>query len=310
MKGICWLAASSENCAGKWDNRAMCCRALRHAAVLNLLLVFMTGRLFPQAVPSTQTPPAPLPDAATLLREVEAHQRQLDKARENYTFRSIQTVRQLDKNGGLKKVETEEREVFFVNRHRIQRLVRKNGKDLTPGEAKREQERVEKEVQKYTQPGQEDKDRDEITVTRLLEIVSFSNPRRVRLNGRSTVVFDFTGDPHAKTHGRNEEALKKISGTVWIDEADREVSRMSATLEDNYHVGFGLLASVAKGSNLVFDQALVRNEVWLPTAIEVHLQAKALLVVGFRAEVQVKFDQYKKFQADAEQLPGATVVSK
>jgi hypothetical protein len=310
MKGICWLAESSENCARKWDNRAMRCRALRHAAVLNLVLVFMMGPLFSQAVPSTQAPPAPLPDAATLLREVEAHQRQLDKTRENYTFRSIQTVRQLDKNGGLKKVETEEREVFFVNRHRIQRLVRKNGKDLAPGEAKREQERVEKEVQKYTQPGQEDKDRDEITVTRLLEIVSFSNPRRVRLNGRSTVVFDFTGDPHAKTHGRNEEALKKISGTVWIDEADREVSRMSATLEDNYHVGFGLLASVAKGSNLVFDQALVRNEVWLPTAIEVHLQAKALLVVGFRAEVQVRFDQYKKFQADAEQLPGATVVSK
>jgi hypothetical protein len=85
---------------------------------------------------------------------------------------------------------------------------------------------------------------------------------------------------------------------------------MSATLEDNYHVGFGLLASVAKGSNLVFDQALIRNEVWLPTAIELHLQAKALLVIGFRAEVQVRFDQYKKFQTDAEQQPGATVTPK
>jgi hypothetical protein len=295
--------------SAKWENRAMRCRP-RNATVLNLLLVFMIGPAFSQALPSTQAPPAPLPDARTLLRDVEAHQRQLDKTRENYTFRSIQTIRQLDKKGGLKKLETEEREVFFVNRHRIQRLVRKNGKDLTPDEAKKEQERVEKEVQKYTQPGQEDKDRDDITVSRLLEIVSFSNPRRVRLNGRSTVVFDFMGDPHAKTHGRNEEALKKVSGTVWIDEADREVSRMSATLEDNYHVGFGLLASVAKGSNLVFDQALVRNEVWLPTAIEVHLQAKALLVVGVRAEVQVRFDQYQKFQADAEQLPGATVVSK
>ncbi len=102
----------------------------------------------------------------------------------------------------------------------------------------------------------------------------------MQLNGRDTIAFDFAGDEHAKTHGRDEDALKKVSGTVWIDEADHEVSRMSATLDENYHVGFGLLASVAKGSNVVFDQALIRNEAWLPTAIALHLQARAFLVAG------------------------------
>jgi len=34
-----------------------------------------------------------IPDAATMLREVEAHQKQLDKMRENYTFRAVQTTR-------------------------------------------------------------------------------------------------------------------------------------------------------------------------------------------------------------------------
>ena len=106
--------------------------------------------------------------------------------------------------------------------------------------------------------------------------------------------------------GRGEDALKKVSATIWVDEADREVSRMSATLDENYHVGFGLLASVAKGSNVVFDQALIRNEAWLPTAIALHLQARAFLVAGFRAEINIRFDQYKKFQTDAEQQPGAT----
>jgi hypothetical protein len=126
------------------------------------------------------------------------------------------------------------------------------------------------------------------------------------LNGRDTIAFDFAGDPHAKTHGRGEDALKKVSGTIWIDEADREVSRMSATLDENYHVGFGLLASVAKGSNVVFDQGLIRNEAWLPTAIALHLQARAFLVAGFRAEIDIRFDEYKKFQTDAVQQPGAT----
>jgi hypothetical protein len=250
--------------------------------------------------------PAALPDAATMLREVEAHQKQLDKVREDYTFRSVQTTRQLDSSGNTKKVETEEHEVFFVNREQVQKLVRKDGKDLTPDQARKEQDRVNKEVLKISKPGYSNPDKDEITVSRLLQIVAFSRPRRVQLNGRDTIAFDFAGDPHAKTHGRGEDALKKVSGTIWIDEADREVSRMSATLDENYHVGFGLLASVAKGSNVVFDQALIRNEAWLPTAIALHLQARALLVAGFRAEIDIRFDQYKKFQTDAVQQPGAT----
>jgi hypothetical protein len=247
-----------------------------------------------------------LPDAATMLREVEAHQKQLDKVRENYTFRAVQTVHQLDSSGNTKKVETEEHEVFFVNGRQVEKLVRKDGKDLSPEQARKEQDRVNKEVLKISQPGYVNPEKDEITVTRLLQIVTFSRPRRVRLNERDTIAFDFTGDQRAKTHGRDEDALKKVSGTIWVDEADHEVSRMSATLDDNYHVGFGLLASVAKGSNVVFDQALIRNEAWLPTAIALHLQARAFLVAGFRADVEVRFDQYKKFQTDAVQQPGAT----
>jgi hypothetical protein len=253
--------------------------------------------------------PTALPDAATMLREVEAHQKQLDKVREDYTFRAVQTTRELDSSGKTKKTETEEHEVFFVNRQRIEKLVRKDGKDLTPDQARKEQDRVNKEVLKISKPGYTNPDKDEITVARLLEIVRFVRPRRVLLNGRDTIAFDFAGDEHAKTHGRDEEALKKVSGTIWIDEADREVSRMSATLDENYHVGFGLLASVAKGSNVVFDQALIRNEAWLPTAIALHLQARAFLVAGFRAEIDIRFDQYRKFQTDAVQQPGATAVT-
>jgi hypothetical protein len=253
-----------------------------------------------------QPAPAPLPDAATVLREVEAHQKELDKIRENYTFRAVQTTRQLDSHGNVKKTETEEHEVFFVKGHEVEKLVRKDGKDLTPDQARKEQDRVNKEVIKISQQGEGKPDKDDITVGRLLQIVTFSKPRRVSLNGRDTIAFDFAGDEHAKTHGHGEDALKKVSGTVWVDERDREVSRMSATLDENYHIGFGLLASVAKGSNVVFDQALIRNEAWLPTAIALHLQARALLVAGFRADIDIRFDQYQKFQTDAEQQPGAT----
>ena len=146
----------------------------------------------PSASPAGQK--TALPDAATMLREVEAHQKQLDKVRENYTFRAVQTVRQLDSSGNTKKVETEDHEVFFVNGHQVQKLVRKDGKDLSPDQARKEQDRVNKEVLKISKPGYVNPDKDEITVARLLQIVTFSKPRRVRLNERDTIVFDFAGD--------------------------------------------------------------------------------------------------------------------
>jgi hypothetical protein len=282
---------------------------LATSALVAALAVLSGPAVMRPARASAASEQTAIPDAATMLKEVEAHQKQLDKMRENYTFRAVQTTRQLDSSGNTKKIETEEHEVFFVNGHRVEKLVRKDGKDLTPDQARKEQDRVNKEVVKISQPGYSSADKDDITVARLLQIVSFSRPRRVSLNGRDTIAFDFAGDEHVKTHGRDEEALKKVSGTVWIDEADREVSRMSATLDENYHIGFGLLASVAKGSNVVFDQALIRNEAWLPTAITLHLQARAFLVAGFRADVNIRFDQYKKFQTDAVQQPGATATT-
>src|ERR1700761_6950193 len=113
----------------------------------HLYLRWLVLLLFP-AVPGT--PAKTLPDASTMLREVEAHQAQLDKIREDYTFHSLQTVRQLDSHGNVKKTETEEHEVFFVNRTQVEKLIRKDGKDLSPDQARKEQDRVNKEVLKIT----------------------------------------------------------------------------------------------------------------------------------------------------------------
>src|SRR5271167_1602280 len=98
------------------------------------------------AKPSAAGPP--IPDIPTLMLQIQAHQRELDKVKENYTFKEIQQTDDLDSNGKVKKTETEENEIFFVNGHHIERLVKKNGKELSSDEQKKEQERVTKEVEK------------------------------------------------------------------------------------------------------------------------------------------------------------------
>lgn len=251
----------------------------------------------------------PLPDVASLLRQVAAHQREIDQTRENYTWNEVIVTRMLDKNGNVKKTESEENNIFFVNAHEIDRRVRKNGKNLSPDEEKKEQERVAKAVEKAekTPPGQS-LDKDTVSITQVLGIMKASKPRREMIDGRSAIAFDFTGDPHAKTHGIAEDASKKISGTIWIDEKDREVRRLIARFDDNFHLGFGLF-SVGKGSNFTFDQKLVNNELWLPVAADAHVMGHAIGLIGYRADVNITDTNYQRFHAQAEQVTGAKVVS-
>ena len=257
----------------------------------------------------TQTAQAPLPDVPTLMKQVEEHQHKLDQVRENYTYHEVVVTHELDKNGNIKKNESEENNVFFVNGHEIQRKMKKNGKELSADEQKKEQEHVEKDVEKATKtpPGQS-LDKNEVSVTRLLQIMKVSNPRREQMDGRSVIAFDFVGDPHAKTHGMAEDASKKLSGTLWVDENDRQVRRMIARFDDNFHLGFGLF-SVGKGSAFTFDQKLVNNELWLPTNAQAHVIAHAIGIIGWRGDIAVTDNDYQKFHADATQQPGATVVN-
>jgi len=270
---------------------------------LLILPAFIAGSSFAQA---TQQPP--LPDVPTLMKQVEDHQHKLDEVRENYTYHETVITHELDKNGNIKKNESEENDVFFVNGHEINRRVKKSGKELNADEQKKEQERVEKEVDKAskTPPGQS-MDKNEVSVTRLLQIMKVSNPRREQMDNRSVIAFDFVGDPHAKTHGMAEDASKKLSGTIWVDENDRQVRRMIARFDDNFHLGFGLF-SVGKGSTFTFDQKLVNNELWLPTDAQAHVIAHAIGIIGWRGDIAVTDNDYQKFHADAVQQPGATVV--
>lgn len=248
-------------------------------------------------------PSTPIPDAATLLQQVAEHQRQLDKTRENYIWRASTVIRMLDKNGKVKKTDSEEDDVFFVNTHEIDRKIAKDGKELSQDEQRKEQDRVLKAIEKAekTPPGKF-LDKNTVSITQILSIMKVSRPRRELMDGRSAIAFDFVGDPHAKTHGIAEDASKKISGTIWIDEQDREVRRMTARFDDNFHLGFGLF-SVGKGSNFTFNQKLVNGELWLPVNAEAHIMAHALGMVGYRADVSINDTNYERFHAQAEQTP-------
>lgn len=239
-----------------------------------------------------------IPDPAALVKEVEAHQRQLDQLRENYTFHQLQEIDELDSKGVVTGKSSEEREVFFVNRHRIARLVKKDGKELSGKDEKNERERVTHLVEKATkEPLDHDSYRQggDLELGKILAVMNISHPRRVTLNGRDTLAFDFNGDRKASAHGLALNAAKKISGTVWFDESDRQVARLEATLDDNFRVGGGLLATVQKGTWLRLEQAHAGQGLWLPTNSEVHVAARELMVKGLRRNLHIRDFDFRRF---------------
>jgi hypothetical protein len=254
---------------------------------------------------------APIPDIRSLMNDVQAHQKQLEKIRENYTYHSANVTQDMNSSGQVTKTESVDAEVFFVNSHMIERTVKKDGKPLNDHDQQKEQERVNKLVEKAQNvpPGQSLEGHEEhISIGRLLDIMQVSNPRRETFRGRSTIVFDFAGKHDAKTHGLAEDASKKIAGTLWIDEKDHQVARMEARFTDNFHVAGGLLANVQKGSSFYFDQAPVNGEIWFPTDADGRVEARVLLFKGYRQHIVEHDSDYQRFSVETETSKTATVV--
>jgi hypothetical protein len=262
-----------------------------------LVLGLLAGPLAAQ-----QPGSAPLPEIRQLLQQVREHQRQLDKVRENYTYTSAQTLQDIDANGQVKKTDTSEYEVFFVNSHSVARKVKKDGKPLDEHEQQKETERVTKEAEKAAQtpPDQPLEGQQQVSVTKTLELMDVRNPRREMYRGRSAIVFDFVGRKDAKTHGMVEDASKKLEGTLWVDEADRQVAHMDVRFIDNFRVAGGLVATIEKGSNFHFDQSPVNGELWLPTGAEASMEARVLLVKGLRQHYTERDFDFKRFRVETQ----------
>jgi hypothetical protein len=240
----------------------------------------------------------PFPDPVTLLKESQDNQRKMDQIRENYTFHRITTEDDLDDTGAVVKTTTQEREIFFVNGHRIARLVKKNGVELKGSEEKNELARVKKliETSMKSPPG---RGRGQFSmIAEILPMATVSNPRRVSFHGRATLAYDFTGDPHAKGKNTNENAAKKMAGTLWFDEADHQVARMEVHFYDNFRIGGGFLASVQKGTMFEVERSPIGDGLWMETSNDQHVSAR-IVVKNFRENVRARNFDFKKFNVEA-----------
>lgn len=268
--------------------------------------------------PVENTVEGPLPDIIAVMHDVETNQRKAEAIEKNYMYHSVETAQELDGKGRVKKTTVTEADHYFVNGIRVRRLVKKNGKELSPEEIAHENQRIERESAKAREKRNkadaasrptDSRGEDEITVSRLIELGAFTNARRVQLHGRNTIAIDYVGDLKAKTHSRAEEAIRNLSGTAWIDEQDHMLVRVEGQFVSAFKVGAGLVANIQKGTRFTMEQTKVNDEVWLPASISAQGAARVMLFFNFNGSINAVESDYKKFRATSTVLPGVTQVN-
>ena len=266
----------------------------------------------------TKTEERPLPDIPTLMHAVETNQRISEAIRKNYMFKSVQTEQDTDGHGGVKKTGTKEYEIFWVEGVPVQRMTKKDGRPLSAAEQNKQSEEIDKEVARAKEKrakadaqGKETSPRGDevVTVSRLLELGSFSNARRVLWNGRDTIAVDFTGDPKAKTRNRFETVIRDLVGTVWVDEQDKVLVKAQGHFLNAFKIGGGLLVNIQKGTSFGMEQKKINDEVWLPSLLEGQGEARALLLFKFNGSLRAVESDYRKFRATSTILPGLSTVA-
>lgn len=259
----------------------------------------------------------PLPNIDVLMHAVEANQRAAETIEKDYLYRSMWTLKELDGHGGVKKTETEEYDVFWIEGVPVHRLMKKSGKELSAEDQKKESERIDKEIVKVKEKRRKADEKgketgphgeEEVTVSRLLELGRFTNARRVEWNGRDTIAVDFAGDPNAKTKTRFEEVIRDMAGTAWVDEQDRTLVKAQGHFLNSFKIGGGLVVNIQKGTSFSMEQRKVNNEVWLPAMVEGQGDARTLLFFNLHGSVQGVESDYRKFKATSTIVPVESTV--
>ena len=251
----------------------------------------------------------PLPDVAKLLLDIDKNQKTVDEIIKQYTCHLTEEEEKTDSNGQVTSHSVKEYDIFYVGEDEVRHLLAKDGKPLEGDEKKKEDERFSKDFdEKKKKKAALDNDpkkqakqdeEEQAQISDFLRAERFTNPRRELFRGQEVIVFDFGPNPDYKPKKLVENIVQKLVGVVWVDEQARDVARLEARFSDNVKIGGGILGSLSKGSNLVFEQTMVNNEVWLPSYSEVHASAR-LVFLKVKANEIDRYSDYKKFSSEVK----------
>src|SRR3984893_660820 len=276
------------------------------------LLIFLTFASWvafaQQAVSSKPAPSLSEDQIRELIRQTAANDMENDKRQRDYTYIQREEQHKLDGKGQVKNTETKTSEVMEIYGEQVERLIAKNDKPLSDKDAKKEEEKIQKVIEKRKNESEhdrekrekkEEKDREQNRqfVREVADAYNFHFAGIESLAGRDTYVIEGEPRPGYEPHLKEAKILPKFRFRAWIDKDESQWKKLDVQCIDT--VSFGLfLARLNKGSRIIIEQTRVNDEVWLPQHIAVKIDARIALLKGFNLEEDLTYHDYKKFGTD------------
>jgi hypothetical protein len=245
-----------------------------------------------------------------LLRVVAEKDMENDKRQRDYTYIEREVQKNFDGKGHVKSTEIKTYEILDIAGEQVERLIQKDDKPLDAKEAAKEDEKVQKVIDKRKNESEEQKKKREAKeakeredgrkfVKEIADAYNFKLVGTESVGGREAWVIDGEPRPGFEPHMKEAKFLSKIHGRVWIDKSDLQLSKMDVEMLDT--ISFGLvIARLHKGTRFSLEQTRVNDEVWLPKQLNFKLDARVALLKGYNIGDEQTFRDYKKFRTSTK----------
>jgi hypothetical protein len=277
------------------------------------ILVAVLARILPLCLASdltAQSANAPLPDPEKLLQRALANEKKLADEQERYECRVTSDGAELDKTGKLKHETIEVKDQFYVNGQQIERTLSRNGKDLSPKETRKEDERVMKETLKYSDKAKAEKQtaKDQQDAIDMMSAMMLTNGHRDAMTGRSVLFYDIVANPNFQAKSMIQRFGSVMQGRISLDEQTGEVIELNIRSVRDLKIAGGVVASLHKGFWLHIHSTPQPDGVWLNDLSEGTGDVRALLFVHPYFRFKDVTDNCRFYTATANESGRAEVV--
>ena len=236
-----------------------------------------------------------------------------DKKQRDYTYIQREEEHKLDGKDQVKSTESRAYEIMVFYEEPVRKLIAKDDKPLSDNDARKEDEKVQKIIEKRKNENEGDrkkrlekqeKEREDGRkfVKEIADAYTFRYSGTENLDGRETLIIDADPRPNYEPQMKEAKFLPKFRFRAWIDQAEKQWVKLDIQCIDTVSVGLFLLR-VHKGSSIQIEQARVNDEVWLPKHVSLKLDARLALLKGLNISEDVTYRDYKKFRTDTKILP-------
>jgi len=277
----------------------------------SLLLALLVSTLaLSQDIPSPSLTQDQIRD---LIRQTAQKDLENDKRQRDYTYIQREEQHRLDGKGQTKSTEVKTSEIMELYGEQVERLISKDDKPLSDKDARKEEEKIQKPLDKRKNESAEDRTKREEKeekereqgrqfVSEVADAYNFHFVGVESLAGRDTYVIDGEPRPGYEPHLKEAKILPKFRFRAWIDKDESQWKKLDIQCIDT--VSFGLfLARIHKGSRILIDQTRVNDEVWLPQHVDVKIDVRLALLKNFNVEDDITYRDYKKFRTATKIVP-------